>query len=58
MPKNGLYLVGSTISGFGADSSDIDICLVANRFTGFDPRTDALLNLGGLEADIRAETSK
>ncbi|XP_058121323.1 poly(A) RNA polymerase gld-2 homolog B-like isoform X2 [Anopheles ziemanni] len=46
-PKYGLYLVGSTISGFGADNSDVDMCLVS-RYTGpgyYDARNEALQNL-------------
>ncbi|XP_050087049.1 filaggrin-like isoform X2 [Anopheles aquasalis] len=45
-PKYGLYLVGSTISGFGANSSDVDMCLVARSGPSYcDPRTEALYNL-------------
>ncbi|XP_058060968.1 poly(A) RNA polymerase gld-2 homolog B [Anopheles bellator] len=45
-PKYGLYLVGSTISGFGANSSDVDMCLVARGAPiYFDPRTEALCHL-------------
>ena len=39
-PKWGLYLVGSTISGFGSDSSDIDMCLVSKGSYHLDPRVD------------------
>ncbi|XP_040156512.1 poly(A) RNA polymerase gld-2 homolog B [Anopheles arabiensis] len=45
-PKYSLYLVGSTISGFGADSSDVDMCLVSRSAPScYDPRLEALLNL-------------
>uniref|UniRef100_A0AAG5D2H9 PAP-associated domain-containing protein n=1 Tax=Anopheles atroparvus TaxID=41427 RepID=A0AAG5D2H9_ANOAO len=45
-PKYGLYLVGSTISGFGADNSDVDMCLVSRSGPGYyDPRNEALQNL-------------
>jgi poly(A) RNA polymerase GLD2 len=45
-PNNGLYLVGSTISGFGADSSDMDMCLVARNCLGADQRSESLNKLG------------
>lgn len=44
-PRFGLYLVGSTISGFGADTSDVDMCLVSRTVTNIDPRVEALFNL-------------
>lgn len=44
-PRLGLYLVGSTMSGFGADTSDIDMCLVSKAFSTIDPRMEALFNL-------------
>ena len=40
-----MYLVGSTISGFGADTSDVDMCLVARNASTLDPRMEALFNL-------------
>lgn len=51
-PKWGLYLVGSTISGFGSDYSDIDMCLV---FKGNHPdsridlRMEAIVVLNDLK---------
>ncbi|XP_073834169.1 uncharacterized protein [Musca autumnalis] len=44
-PRYGLYLVGSTISGFGSDSSDVDMCLVSRSASNIDPRMEALFNL-------------
>lgn len=44
-PNLHLYVVGSTISGFGAESSDVDMCLVSSRVTNLDPRLEAVLSL-------------
>ncbi|XP_067642222.1 poly(A) RNA polymerase gld-2 homolog B-like isoform X2 [Eurosta solidaginis] len=44
-PRFGLYLVGSTISGFGADTSDVDMCLVSRSASTVEPRMEALINL-------------
>ncbi|XP_050068096.1 uncharacterized protein LOC126556700 [Anopheles maculipalpis] len=45
-PKYNLYLVGSTISGFGADSSDVDMCLVSRSGPScYDHRFEALFSL-------------
>ncbi|KAM7346995.1 uncharacterized protein ACRADG_006689 isoform 2-T4 [Cochliomyia hominivorax] len=44
-PRYGLYLVGSTISGFGSDSSDVDMCLVSRSASSIDARMEALFNL-------------
>ncbi|XP_059224181.1 poly(A) RNA polymerase gld-2 homolog B [Stomoxys calcitrans] len=44
-PRYGLYLVGSTISGFGSDTSDVDMCLVSRSASNIDPRMEALFNL-------------
>ncbi|XP_049310982.1 poly(A) RNA polymerase gld-2 homolog B [Bactrocera dorsalis] len=44
-PRFGLYLVGSTISGFGADTSDVDMCLVSRSTSNVEPRMEALFNL-------------
>ncbi|XP_055606068.1 poly(A) RNA polymerase gld-2 homolog B-like [Uranotaenia lowii] len=49
-PRLSLYLVGSTVSGFASDSSDVDMCLVCR--TGavpFDIRGEALFQLGQLK---------
>lgn len=44
-PRFGLYLVGSTISGFGADTSDVDMCLVCRNSSNIEPRMEAVFNL-------------
>ncbi|XP_052868512.1 poly(A) RNA polymerase gld-2 homolog B [Anopheles cruzii] len=57
-PKYGLYLVGSTISGFGANSSDVDMCLVVRSAPShFDPRTEALYNLSAVKDYLVSEAS-
>ncbi|XP_046400117.1 poly(A) RNA polymerase gld-2 homolog A-like isoform X2 [Ischnura elegans] len=43
-PRYGLYLVGSTMSGFGSDSSDVDMCLLV-RYTEMDQRNEAVGHL-------------
>lgn len=49
-PRFSLYLVGSTISGFASDSSDVDMCLVCRSNTvPFDMRGEALFQLGQLK---------
>uniref|UniRef100_T1HJ60 Uncharacterized protein n=1 Tax=Rhodnius prolixus TaxID=13249 RepID=T1HJ60_RHOPR len=40
-PKYGLYMVGSTMNGFGIESSDVDMCLVI-RHAEVDQRNEAL----------------
>ncbi|XP_044755934.1 poly(A) RNA polymerase gld-2 homolog A-like [Coccinella septempunctata] len=40
----GLFIVGSTMSGFGLETSDIDMCLLTKPFVN-DPRIDALTHL-------------
>ncbi|KAK9887622.1 hypothetical protein WA026_023581 [Henosepilachna vigintioctopunctata] len=40
----GLFIVGSTMSGFGLESSDIDMCLLTKPYIN-DPRVDALQHL-------------
>lgn len=45
-----LYMVGSTISGLGSDSSDVDICLIS-RGSGMchiDPKSEAIFALTNL----------
>lgn len=47
----GLYMVGSTISGFGTDKSDVDMCLVGRAtFPHSDVRLEALQQL----SDVRS----
>lgn len=40
-PKYGLYMVGSTMNGFGIESSDVDMCLVI-KHAEVDQRNEAL----------------
>lgn len=52
VPKWGLYLVGSTISGFGADLSDVDMVLVckeAHEDLRIDARMEAMVMLNDLK---------
>lgn len=58
--KWGLYLVGSTISGFGCDSSDIDMCLVTkvSYSERFDPRMEAMVTLNDLKNYLTSARSK
>nr|XP_023013226.1 poly(A) RNA polymerase gld-2 homolog A-like [Leptinotarsa decemlineata] len=44
----GLFMVGSTMSGFGLESSDIDMCLLTKPCTN-DPRHDALQHLESIK---------
>ncbi|XP_050293013.1 poly(A) RNA polymerase gld-2 homolog A-like [Anthonomus grandis grandis] len=46
-----LYIVGSTMTGFGLDSSDIDMCLLIRPFTE-DPRLDALHQLYNIKNSL------
>lgn len=48
-----LYLVGSTISGFGLDSSDVDMCLVSRCVTPLDPRSEAMMHLSLLKNHLQ-----
>lgn len=43
-PRYGLFLVGSTMSGFGSDKSDVDMCLVVRR-SEIDQRSEAVRHL-------------
>ncbi|XP_046487826.1 poly(A) RNA polymerase gld-2 homolog A isoform X1 [Neodiprion pinetum] len=43
-PRYGLFLVGSTMSGFGSDNSDVDMCLLV-RHTEMDQRNEAIGHL-------------
>lgn len=43
-PRYGLYLVGSTMNGFGSDKSDVDMCLLV-RHTEMDQRNEAVVHL-------------
>lgn len=48
-PKYGLFLVGSTMNGFGSENSDVDMCLLV-RHTEMDQRNEAI---GHLEQILR-----
>lgn len=48
-----LYLVGSTMSGFGADCSDMDLCLLVKYQEPGDSRTQALEHLNVIYNLIR-----
>ncbi|XP_066994458.1 poly(A) RNA polymerase gld-2 homolog A [Anabrus simplex] len=43
-PRYGLFLVGSTMSGFGSDKSDVDMCLLV-RHSEMDQRNEAVGHL-------------
>lgn len=47
-PRYGIYLVGSTITGFGTNNSDVDMCLVTRVITANDPRSEAVYILDAL----------
>ncbi|KAF9419913.1 hypothetical protein HW555_003746 [Spodoptera exigua] len=53
-PRYGLYVVGSTMSGFGLDSSDMDLCLYVRPVDDLDPRAHALLHLNYILSYIRS----
>lgn len=44
-PKYGLFLVGSTMSGFGSDNSDVDMCLLVRHTEEMDQKTEAIEHL-------------
>ncbi|XP_014249186.1 poly(A) RNA polymerase gld-2 homolog A-like isoform X3 [Cimex lectularius] len=46
-PKYGLYLVGSTMSGFGSECSDVDMCLLI-RHVEVDQRSEAISYLSDI----------
>ncbi|XP_055636807.1 poly(A) RNA polymerase gld-2 homolog B-like isoform X1 [Toxorhynchites rutilus septentrionalis] len=49
-PRLGLYLVGSTMSGFASDSSDVDMCLISRaNVVPYDMRGEALYQLGQIK---------
>ncbi|XP_030028326.2 poly(A) RNA polymerase gld-2 homolog B [Manduca sexta] len=53
-PRYGLYVVGSTMSGFGLESSDMDLCLHVRAHAHVEPRTHALLHLNYILGYIRS----
>lgn len=44
-PRYGIFVVGSTMNGFGSDNSDIDMCLIVRHHELLDPRHEALIHL-------------
>lgn len=57
-PRYSLYLVGSTVSGFALDSSDVDMCLVSNLNTNLDHRSEAVVHLNKLRAHLQEHCRK
>ncbi|XP_049871654.1 poly(A) RNA polymerase gld-2 homolog A-like [Pectinophora gossypiella] len=53
-PRYGLYVVGSTMSGFGLDSSDMDLCLYVRPLDNLEPRAHALLHLNYILSYIKS----
>uniref|UniRef100_A0A336KST5 CSON013906 protein n=1 Tax=Culicoides sonorensis TaxID=179676 RepID=A0A336KST5_CULSO len=53
-PQYGLYMVGSTIAGFGTDSSDVDMCLVSKESPScVDLRANAVFILSNIQSFLR-----
>lgn len=48
-PRLSVFLVGSTITGFGAETSDIDMCVVSSSEAEPDARFEAMRNLTDLK---------
>lgn len=48
-PHLSVYLVGSTITGFGAETSDVDMCVVSSAEFNLEPRLEAVINLTELK---------
>ncbi|CAH2261516.1 jg20145 [Pararge aegeria aegeria] len=53
-PRYGLYVVGSTMSGFGLDSSDMDLCLYVRALADLEPRAHALVHLNHILGYIKS----
>ncbi|CAL1688415.1 unnamed protein product [Lasius platythorax] len=51
-PKYGLFLVGSTMNGFGSDNSDVDMCLLV-RHTEMDQKYEAIEHLGQILKNLK-----
>ncbi|EEB15987.1 polyA polymerase CID, putative [Pediculus humanus corporis] len=51
-PKYGLFLVGSTMSGFGSNDSDVDMCLLV-RHTEMDQKNEAVSHLGQISKYLK-----
>lgn len=57
--KWGLFLVGSTMTGFGLETSDIDMCLVLKSASSVEPRAEAMVTLSALKnylIDVRSKS--
>lgn len=53
--------MGSTISGFGSDTSDVDMCLVSkgnHSDSRFDARTEAMVTLNNLKNFLNSSMSE
>lgn len=58
-PQFGLYMVGSTIAGFGTDSSDVDMCLVCRENqVSLDMRANAMLTLSQIQKFLQGFPGK
>ncbi|KAJ8687070.1 hypothetical protein QAD02_022864 [Eretmocerus hayati] len=51
-PHYGLFMVGSTLNGFGTDASDVDMCLQF-RDTAIDQRSEAIYRLTQIMTCLR-----
>lgn len=58
LPRYSLYLVGSTVSGFALDTSDVDMCLVSRLSTNMDHRAEAVQHLNQLRAHLQDNCRK
>lgn len=57
-PRYSLYLVGSTVSGFALNTSDVDMCLVSRLSTTLDPRNEAVHHLDKLRSYLQENCRK
>ncbi|XP_011494261.1 PREDICTED: poly(A) RNA polymerase gld-2 homolog A-like isoform X2 [Ceratosolen solmsi marchali] len=51
-PQYGLFMVGSTLNGFGSNVSDVDMCLLV-RDTAVDQRSEAIYRLGQIMSCLK-----
>lgn len=51
-PRVGVYMVGSTIAGFGTDSSDVDMCIVDRSITPNCQRMESMAFLGKVRDEM------
>lgn len=51
-PRYGLFLVGSTMSGFGTNTSDVDMCLLVRYSNHIDQRSEALFILEHIKKSL------